>query len=197
MQMNHTARNTTRRNAGTQPGSCLRQGGFSLAEILVTVAVAAVLAAVAVPNLSSFLRNVKLNATTSALTASLQLGRSEAVKSNRGVLVCSSNAAQTACSTTLAANWATNGWLVCYDLDADNTCDTSTAALPNPIRVEAAVDSTFATVVGPAAPIRFLPTGALATGSATQSVTVTGTWAGATALAVTVAATGLIKGARI
>jgi hypothetical protein len=63
--------------------------------------------------------------------------------------------------------------------------------------VEGKVDSTFATVVGPSAPIRFLPTGSLATGSATQTITVTGTWTGATGLAVTVAATGLVKGTRI
>ena len=37
----------------------------------------------------------------------------------------------------------------------------------------------------------------LATGSATQTVTVTGAWTGATALNITVAATGLIKGARL
>lgn len=173
------------------------QAGFSLAEILVTVAIASVLAAFAVPNLASFLQKVKLNSTTGALAASLQQGRSEAVKANQGVLVCSSNAAQTACATTAATNWAANGWLVCYDLNADNVCDASTSALPNPIRVEPKVDSTFATVVGPATPIRFLSTGSLATGSATQTITVTGTWAGATAMTVTVAATGLIKGSRL
>ena len=174
-----------------------KQGGFSLAEILVTVAIAAVLAAYAVPNLSGFLRNVKLNSTTGALAASLQQGRSEAVKVNQGVLVCSSNAAHTACATTSATDWAANGWLVCYDLNADSVCDASTTALPNPIRIEGKVDSTFATVVGPSTPIRFLPTGSLAAGSATQTITVTGRWTGATALTVTVAATGLIKGSRV
>ncbi len=182
---------------GSAPKGARPQSGFSLAEILVTLGIAAVLAGFAIPNLNSFLRNVKLNATSGALAASMQQARSEAIKANRGVLVCSSNAAQTGCATLTATNWATNGWLVCYDQDADRVCDASTTDLPNPIRVEGKVDATFATVVGPETPIRFLPTGSLATGSATQTIAVTGTWAGATALNITVAASGLIKSSRV
>ena len=171
--------------------------GFTMVEIMVAVAIVAVIAAYGVPNLSSFLNKVKVNAASGAVLSALQQGRSEAVKSNQGVLVCSANAARTGCATTSITNWATNGWLVCYDLDADNLCDASTTALPNPIMISDPVPTGTATVVGPAAPIRFLPTGSLATGSATQTVTVTGAWTGATALNITVAATGLIKGARL
>lgn len=168
-----------------------------MVEIMVAVAVVAVIAAYGVPNLSSFLRKVKVNAASGAVLSALQQGRSEAVKSNQGVLVCSANAARTGCATTSITDWASNGWLVCYDLNNDSICDASTASLPNPIMVSDPVPTGTATVVGPAAPIRFLPTGALASGSTTQTVTVTGAWTGATALNITVAATGLIKGARL
>jgi len=172
-----------------------RQRGFTLAEVLVAVAVVGIIAAYGLPNLASFLRKVKENSITGAVESSLRAGRNEAIKANRGVLVCAANTTASACANS--TNWGANGWLVCYDLDADNACDASTSALPNPIRIEGKVDSTFASVTGPAAPIRFLPTGNLVAGSATQTISVTGTWAGATALNVTVAATGLVKGARL
>lgn len=176
-----------------------RQAGFTLAEILVTVGIVGIITAIGMPSLSGFLRSTKLNSISGALAASLQQGRSEAVNRNQGVLVCASNSAGTACNTgSSAINWGVNGWLVCYDQDADSVCDDSTTDLPNPIRREGTVDATFAAVTGPVTPIRFSPTGTQgAAGSATVTISITGTWTGATALTVTVAATGLIKGNRV
>jgi len=172
------------------------QRGFSLIEILVTIAVAAVLAGVAVPSLSGFLRNVKLNSISGSLVASLQQARGEAIARNQGVLVCPSNTTKTDCAAS--TNWGVNGWLVCYDGNADGACDDSTADVPNPIRVEDKVDTKFATVTGPAAAIRFAPSGSQGVaGSAMVTISITGTWSGATALAVTVAGSGLIKGSRV
>ncbi len=183
----------TRRTQSRARSGKRRGAGFTLTEILVTVAIASVLAAFAVPNLSSFLRKVKLNSITGSLVASLQLARSEAIKMNRPVIVCRRNSSSTGC-TTSSTDWGGRGWWVCYAQYTVDACDVSTAALPNPIRSEAPVDSTFATVVGPASVIRFSPTGAQ--GSSTVTITVTGTWAGATPLTVTVAPSGLIKGSR-
>ncbi|MGP1677519.1 MAG: GspH/FimT family pseudopilin, partial [Burkholderiales bacterium] len=171
------------------------QRGFTVIEILVTIAIASILAAVAVPSLSSFLRNIKLNSISGSLVASLQQARGEAIKLNQGVLVCPSNATKTDCAAT--TDWGVKGWLVCYDGNADGACDASTADAPNPIRVEGKVDTTFATVTGPAAAIRFAPSGSQGVaGAATVTLSITGTWSGATAVRVTVAASGLIKGGR-
>ncbi|MGP1665109.1 MAG: GspH/FimT family pseudopilin [Rhodanobacter sp.] len=133
------------------------QRGFTVIEILVAIAIASILAAVAVPSLSGFLRNVKLNSISGSLVASLQQARGEAIARNQRVLVCPSNPARTDCAAT--ADWGVNGWLLCYDGNADGVCDASTADAPNPIRVEEKVDTTFAAVTGPAAAIRFGPSG--------------------------------------
>lgn len=178
------------------PCAAPRQRGFTLAEILVTVAVVGVLAGFAIPNLGGFLRNVKMNALSAELVSSLQLGRSEAIKMNRPVLVCRRNTAGDACSVS-GTDWDVRGWMVCYSQLSANACDASTAALPNPIRLRPATDTGFANIVGPAAIIRFDPTGSLTAGSTTQTFTITGTWAGATPLTITVSPSGLIKGSRV
>ena len=171
------------------------QSGFTLIEILVTVAIAAILAGVAVPSLSGFLRTIKLNSISTSLVTSLQLARSEAIKRNQGIMVCPSDSARTGCVAT--TDWGVNGWLVCYDADADGVCDVSTAGLPNPIRVDDKVEATFAAIAGPAAAIRFAPSGSQSGAApATVTVSITGTWSGATPLAISVAGSGLIKGSR-
>lgn len=174
------------------------QSGFTLIEILVTIAIAAILAGVAVPSLSGFLRNVKLNSISASLVASLQQARSEAIKLNQVVLVCPSNTTKTDCAAT--TDWGANGWLVCYDADSDSVCDVppTDGSMPNPIRVEGKVDTAFAAIAGPAAAIRFAPSGSQgAAGSALVTLSITGAWSGATALSVSVAASGLIKGSRV
>lgn len=172
-----------------------RQVGFTMIEILMAVAIAAILAMVAVPSLTGFTRNNKLNAINTSLVASLQQGRSEAIKLNRGVLVCPANTTHNDCNAT--TDWGINGWLVCYDVNNNMGCDASTTALPNPIKVENKVDATFAAVTGPSTPIRFGPSGSLSTGVSAAALSITGTWSGATAMGVTVATTGLIKGTRL
>jgi type IV fimbrial biogenesis protein FimT len=184
----------TGRRAGKTPLEVLGHRGFTLVEMMVTVAIAAVLAGFALPNLSSFLQKVKLNAISGSLVASLQLARSEAIKMNRPVIVCRRNTTSSGCSNT-STDWGGRGWWVCYAQFTADVCDTSTAALPNPIRVEAPIDTTFAALaIGTASVVRFSPTGAQGTGTVT--FTITGNWAGATPLTVTIAPSGLIKGTR-
>jgi prepilin-type N-terminal cleavage/methylation domain-containing protein len=169
--------------------------GFSLIEIMVAIGIVAIIAGVGVPSLSGILKNIKINAISSALVASLQQARGEAIKSNRGVLVCPSNSAATDCAGS--TDWGINGWLLCYDSDADSICDPSTDTLPNPIRVEGKVESAFAEVLGPPNPIRFTPSGSQGvTGAGMVTVTIKGAWSGAVPLSITVAGSGLIKGSR-
>ncbi len=91
-----------------------RQGwsGFTLIEMLVTVAVAAVLLGVAVPNFADFIANNRARTELQSLVMSLQFARSEAVK--RGQLV--------QVSSLDGSNWHA-GWRVWLDANGDGSFD--------------------------------------------------------------------------
>ena len=87
-----------------------RSLGFTLVEILITIAVAAILTAAAVPAFRSFLQNDRAMTQSTSLVLSLNTARSEAIKQDisGGVPVCPSIDGRT-CSGT--SNWA-QGWIV-------------------------------------------------------------------------------------
>ncbi|MBK6008460.1 GspH/FimT family pseudopilin [Ramlibacter ginsenosidimutans] len=168
--------------------------GFTLIEAMVTLAVAGVLASVAIPSFVSLGQRFRLNSVSSSLGASLQWARSEAIKANVDVIVCASNAAGTNCTTS--TNWGVNGWLICYDANADGSCDASTAQLINPVQFYGSVDRSTQ-VTGPAAGVRFTPSGEQSVGAATATIQAMGTWSGAPTLTTTVAPSGVVKGSRL
>lgn len=89
------------------------QTGFTLIEMLIAIAIGAILMAIAVPNFSSFVRNNKIITETNTLVGHINVARSEAIKRNRSVVLCRSaapNAAAPVCGGT-TKTW-TSGWLV-------------------------------------------------------------------------------------
>lgn len=166
--------------------------GFTLIESLVVIAITATLLSVALPSFNTMVRKFRTNAVVSSLAANLQQARSEAIKANRRVLVCATNAAADSCNQS--TDWAQNGWLVCYDINGNGRCDTSTASLPNPILVTQGIDADLVSVTGPATSIRFNPDGTQgAAGVSTVDIAIRGTWSGAPELPVSVTASGQVK----
>jgi type IV fimbrial biogenesis protein FimT len=82
--------------------------GFTLIELMVTIAIAAILMTVAAPSFVSFRRSSELTAVTNTLIASISAGRTESMKRGRPVLV-----------RALGTDW-TGGWRVFVDMDFDN-----------------------------------------------------------------------------
>ena len=89
------------------------QRGFTLTELLVTVAVAGVLAMMAVPNMRSFVQNNRLSSASNDLLRSFNLARTEAIKHQTNVVVCAS-ALPTAAAPSCSYG-ALNGWIVFQD----------------------------------------------------------------------------------
>lgn len=92
-----------------------RAHGFTIIEMMITVTVLGILSAVALPSLSTFVRDQKVKAATSDVYASIIFARSEAIKRNQNVAICASTDG-TGCANS--ANWAT-GWIVFVDTDGD------------------------------------------------------------------------------
>jgi type IV fimbrial biogenesis protein FimT len=68
-------------------GRKVRQRGFSLIELMVTLTVAVIMLAIGVPSFNSFTASQKVKAASQDLMSSLALARSEAVKRNGDVTV--------------------------------------------------------------------------------------------------------------
>lgn len=85
-----------------------RQSGFTLLELLVTFTIAAILIAIAIPSLTLFVQNSREDSEADSLLSSLAYARSEAVKRDADVLLCSSSDGAT-CSGS--SGWG-NGWIV-------------------------------------------------------------------------------------
>lgn len=127
------------------------QAGFTLMELMITIAIAAVLLALAAPNMGDFIKNNRMTSETNNLVAQINRARGEAAKRGVIVILCrSTNPTATAALVNCdsgagnAKNWTT-GWIM-YSLDSASTTERDfvlatdqllarTATLDNGIRI--------------------------------------------------------------
>ena len=128
--------------------------GFTLLELMVTLLVLAVVLAIALPNFGGVIRSNRVATTSNEFMAAVAYARSEAMRNNRGAVICPSTNGQ-ACGGT----WA-DGWIVWADRNGNGLQE----ATETPLRVQGrlvkqtAPDNTA---------IRFSPRGTVISGPAT------------------------------
>ncbi len=106
------------------------EAGFTILEIMITVAIAAALGAVAVPSLGTFAKNSAMRGQALEMMGSMALARSEAIKRGSRVILCRTanpNAATPTCGGS-NKDWST-GWLVYVAEDSDDDFDLGTDIL--------------------------------------------------------------------
>ena len=98
-----------------------RLAGFTLLELMVTLAIAAILLTIALPSFQESLRSNRVATTANEALASLALARSEAIRNTRGAGVCAS-----ADGSNCGADW-NSGWLVWSDANSNSAVDAGEA----------------------------------------------------------------------
>ena len=101
------------------------QAGFTLIELMVTIAVLGVLLSIGIPSYQNMVLNNRITAQANQVITALNYARSEAVKRGAPATVCSTNGGAACAGST---NWST-GWLVFADADGDGTVDGGEAIL--------------------------------------------------------------------
>jgi len=96
-----------------------RENGFTLIELMVTLAIAAILLTVAIPSFNTTIKNNRIVTDANRLVSTIGLARSEAVKLGRTATVCVS-ADQATC--TGETDW-TLGWMVWVDANGNAVLD--------------------------------------------------------------------------
>jgi type IV fimbrial biogenesis protein FimT len=126
--------------------------GFTLIELVVTLAVAAVIAAMAVPAMQAMINSGRLNSMAEELTAAMQLARSEAIRRATTVTMCGS-----ANGTTCANGTDWSRWII---VGRDNAASDAAGAEVITVIRDSAMPAGMS-LTGPAAGVRFNPSGLL------------------------------------
>ncbi|MCU6435654.1 GspH/FimT family pseudopilin [Undibacterium sp. Jales W-56] len=129
----------------------LKNQGFTLVELMVTITIAVILLAIAVPNMTSFINNNRVSTAVNEFVGATTLARSEAIKQGKLVTICRSTNAMSSTPTcdASALDW-TSGWLVYVEnststnigvYQATETILSRQAVFPNTILIPSSVTS--------------------------------------------------------
>jgi type IV fimbrial biogenesis protein FimT len=93
----------------------MKNSGFSMFELLITVTIIGVVMGFAIPSMTEFIKNDRLSTQINTMVGHLAYARNTAVTRHQQVVLCASDNL----STCSGNNWK-DGWIIFVDADSDD-----------------------------------------------------------------------------
>lgn len=122
-----------------------KQTGFTLIELIIIVAIIAILLVWAIPNFAPILRGYELRSSVDRVNNSIGWARAEAIRQQKFVMI-----------EPDSSGWQ-GGWKVCIDGEAQDSCSTAATLL----RTEEPMDNKITAAAGSVSIIKINPSGML------------------------------------
>ena len=112
----------------------LKSSGFTLLELMVVLAVAAILVTLSAPSFTRLIQSTNMSSTVNTFLADMRYARSEAIRRGGWVVMCRSNNPEAALPTCVGAtdpvgNGWVSGWIIFHGADSNDGGVTATQPL--------------------------------------------------------------------
>lgn len=141
--MTRSLRSSRARARDPQPSACKTQvAGFTLVELMVTIAIASILLTLAAPSFKTTIERWRVNETRDTFRSSFYLARREAIKNNGNILLIRVDPdEEDTCSHVNSDNDWGCGWRVCEANTDQDDCESSASIVqtvppPNKLHVD-------------------------------------------------------------
>ena len=145
----------------------LKSSGFTLFELMVTLAIAAILLTLSLPSFTRLIQSTHMSSSVNTFLADMRYARSEAIRRGGWVVMCRSNNPEAALPTCVSpidsvGNGWVSGWIIFHGVDSDDGGVTTTQTLLRMQSPNTALNSILESTGNSSTKFRFTATGRLA-----------------------------------
>jgi type IV fimbrial biogenesis protein FimT len=142
--------------------------GFTMVELMVVIAIIAIMATIAAPSFKAMLQSSSMTNAVNTFLADMRYARSESIRRGGAVVMCPSTDSDLSTASCSGGTGWQGGWIVFHDLNGNGSRTSSGTGVEPLLRVQGTIASVNAIAASSATTFQFTATGRLNLSAATS-----------------------------